>query len=227
MTPQSLTTEQEDEIKLLLLDDNEEGQTRAMNLLYTAFGESILRYIEHHHSGLDLSGQEDALLKTIERFVHVFRGDPSLIDRSLLPSLLRTAFHVGREAYRKFSRRQEIEQGELLAAVADTLKNTELGHTWSNVVDSSFRQRVTDKIREVAGTLKPRQRQVAQMYAEMWGREFSEKDAIDEIYRTSGERLTRDSFKRAYDEVRQKLREPLLKLLIEEGVCPKTLIPKK
>jgi len=222
-----LTDEQEDEIKLLLLSDEEEEQLRAANLLYAAHKETILRCIEHHHPGLNNHDQEAALLASIERFVHVFRGDASLIDRPLKPRLLRTAFLVGSEVYRKVARQQARERGDLFDAVAETLKDSELGHTWHEVMDNSFRQRVSDKIREFADGLKPRQRQIALMYAKKWGLELSEKEAIAEIYRTSGERLTRDTFKRAFDEVRQKLREPILKILIEEGKCPKNLMPKK
>jgi hypothetical protein len=227
MNPQTLTDEQEDEIKLLLLSNDEEEQRRAKNLLYAAYNENILRCIEHHHPGLSADNQETALLASIERFAHVFRGDASLIDRPLKPPLLRTALLVGREFYRKAARRLGRLQEELIRAVAEALKDSELGNTWGKIVDSSFRQRVSDKVREVAATLKPRQRQIAMMFAETWGIGLSEQEAIAEIFRTSGERLTRDSFKRAFDEVRQKLREPILKILIEEGKCPTSLMPKK
>ena len=227
MTPQTLTDEQEDEIKLLLLSDDQEEQLGAKNLLYAAYKEDILRCIEHHNPGLGDDDQEAALLASIERFGCVFRSDASLINRSLKPPLLRTAYFVGKERYRKVARRREIARDELVRAVAETLKESELGNTWGKIVDSSFRQRVSEKIREVAATLKHRQRQIALMFAETWGRALSEQESIAEIYRTSGERLTRDSFKRASDEVHQKLREPILKILIEEGICPKNLMPKK
>jgi hypothetical protein len=226
MEPHKLTDEPEDEIKLLLLSDDEEEQVRGKNLLFAAHKEDILHCIEYHHPGLGSDDQEAALLGSIDRFLQVFRRDPSLIERPLKPPLLRTAILVGREIYRKIARRRE-RQDDLLTAIAGTLKDSELGNTWGKIVDSSFRQRVSDKMREVAAGLKPRQRQIALIFAETWGLGLSEQEAIEEIYRTSGERLTRDSYKRALDEVRNKLREPILKILIEEGKCPTSLMQRK
>jgi len=218
--------EQEDEIKLLLLSDEEEEQVRGKNLLFAVYKDDILQSIEYHHPGLGSNDQEAALLGSIDRFLPVFRRDASLIDRPLLPSLLRTAYLVGREIYRKIARRRE-RQDDLISAIADTLRDSEIGNTWSKVVDSSFSERVTNTIREVAAELKPRQRQIAFMFAETWGLGLSEQQAIDEIYRTTGERLTRDSYKRGLDEVRNRLREPILKILIEEGKCPTKLMQKR
>jgi hypothetical protein len=226
MEPHKLTDDQEDEIKLLLLSDDKEEQVRGQNLLFAAHKEDILHCIEYHHPGLGSDDQEAALLSSIDRFLQVFRRDGSLIDRPLKPPLLRTAILVGREIYRKIARRRE-RQDDLISAVAETLRDSEIGNTWGKLADSSFRERVSNKIREVAADLKPRQRQIALMFAETWGLGLSEQEAIDEIYRTSGERLTRDSYKRALDEVRNKLREPVLRILIEEGKCPTSLMPKR
>jgi hypothetical protein len=226
MEPHKLTDEQEDEIKLLLLSDDEEEQIRGKNLLFAAHKEHILHCIEYHHPGLGSDDQEAALLGSIDRFLHVFRRDASLIDRPLKPPLLRTAILVGREIYRKIARRRE-RQDDLISAIAETLRDSEIGNTWGKLADSSFRERVSNKIREVAADMKPRQRQIAFMFAETWGLGLSELEAIEEIYRTSGERLTRDSYKRGLDEVRNKLRDPILKILIEEGKCPTSLMPKR
>ena len=73
-------------------------------------------------------------------------------------------------------------------------------------------------ILKTAANFKPRQRQIAFWFAERWSAELSEKDAIQEIFQTTNERLTRDQFKRALDEVRKKLREPIINLLNEEGI---------
>lgn len=226
MEPHKLTNEQEDEIKLLLLSDEEEEQVRGKNLLFAAYKEDILHCIEYHHPGLGSDDQEAALLGSINRFFQVFRRDASLIDRPLKPPLLRTAILVGREIYRKIAQRRK-RQDDLVSAIGETLRDSEIGNTWGKLADNSFRERVSNKIREVATDLKPRQRQIAFMFAETWGLGLSEQEAIDEIYRTSGERLTRDSYKRALDEVRNKLREPILKILIEEGKCPTSLMPKR
>ena len=226
MESHKLTDEQEDEIKLLLLSDDKDEQIRGKNLLFAAHKEDILHCIEYHHPGLGSDDQEAALLGSIDRFLQVFRRDASLIDRPLKPPLLRTAIHVGREIYRKIARRRD-RQDDLISAIAETLRDSEIGNTWGKLADSSFRERVSNKIREVAADLKPRQRQIAFLFAETWGLGLSELEAIEEIYRTSGERLTRDSYKRGLDEVRSKLREPILKILIEEGKCPTNLMPRR
>ncbi len=46
MDPHKLTNEQEDEIKLLLLSDDEEEQVRGKNLLFAAHKEDILHCID-------------------------------------------------------------------------------------------------------------------------------------------------------------------------------------
>ncbi len=220
----SSSTVDEDEIKYLLLSDDEDERLQAADALFRAHREQIMRCIEYHHPGLNLPDRQDVLLSSIERFVHTFRNDPRRVERSLKPQLLRTVILVGKEKYRKIARRQERETGDLIESVAETLKDSELGETWHQVMDASFRDRVRLEIQKVAACLKPRQRQIAIMFAETWGLELTEKESIDEIFRTSGDRLTRDQFKRALDEVRKKLREPILRLLKEEGICPRNLI---
>jgi hypothetical protein len=226
MTPQAQPEDRDDEIKYLLLSEDEHERLQAADALFQAFGREIMSCIEYHHPGLNPQDQEAALFLSIERFVLIFRSDSSRLDRPLKPQLLRTTFMVGREVYRKVARRQDREIGDLLGSVAETLRDSELGQTWHELMDASFRQRVREEIRKVASGLKPRQRQIAMMFAETWGLEFTEQESITEIFRTTGERLTRDQFKRALAEVKQKLREPIMKILKEEGICPRHLIPK-
>jgi hypothetical protein len=216
----------EDELKYLLLSEDEGDRNNAADALHNTFGSDMMRCIEYHHAGLNEADQQEVYLKSIERFVQNFRCSGASINRPLKPQLLRTAIWVGKEKYRKVSRTQERERGDLIEAVAASLRDSDLGQTWRDVADESFRIRVRDSIIVIAARLKPRQRQIAMGLAENWGRELTEKEAIDAIFRTSGERLTRDQFKRAMDEVCKKLREPVLKLLIEEGICPKNLTPE-
>jgi hypothetical protein len=223
MTPNLLTEDEEDQIKYLLLSEEEEDRRDAANLLFKILGAKIMGTIEYHHPGLSEADREEVLLSAIDRFAENFRFDLNKADRPLEPQLLRTTFFVGRERYRKVSRRQGPIHDALIRAITETLRNSEFGRTWNDVTNNSFRERVGNKIRETAASMSPRQRQIAMMLAETWGLEFSEREAIAELFLTSGERLTRDAFKRALSEVRQKLREPILKILMEEGLCPKTL----
>ena len=215
--------DEEDEIKYLLLSDDENERLRAADALFQAYGEAIMRCIEYHHPGLNVPDRQAVLIQSIERFTQLFRKDSATLDRPLKAQLLRTTIFVGKEVYRKLTRRREREVSDVIDSVAETLKDSELGSTWHQVMDASFRARVTDEVRRVAAGLKPRQRQIAMMFSETWGLELSQQEAIAEIFKTSGERLTRDQFKRGLDEVRSKLRQPILKLLNEEGICPKNL----
>lgn len=217
MTPETSTDPQEDEIKYLLLAENEEERLRAADSLFLLYGVDLMRSIQHHHPGLNGDEHHDILVDAIERFSEIFPVETGMIDRPIKPRLLRTAYFVGREHYRKISGRREREVGEMIDDVAKSLKDSEFGSTWHEVADESFRNRVGEEIRKVAAQLKPRQRQIALFFAETWGMEFAEREAITEIFRTSGQRLTRDQYKRALDEVRGKLREPIRKLIIEEG----------
>jgi hypothetical protein len=214
----------DDEIKFLLLSDDESERLRAADAIFRDYGEQIARCIAFHHPGLNLQDQQDVLLRSIERFISVARSDPSCLEKPVKPQLLRTVVFVGKEKYRQVARRQEREVSDLIGAVAKSLHDSELGETWHSIIEASFREAVRDAILNVAASLKPRQRQIAILFAEMWGLELTEKEYINEIFRTSGERLTRDQFKRGFDEVKKKLREPVIKLLKEEGLCPKHLI---
>lgn len=217
---QQLPPDDDDEIKYLLLSEDETTRLQGSDVLLQKYGQAVMQCIEYHHPGLNIPDREAALIAAIERFTHLFRQDSANLDRPIKPQLLRVAFFVGREVYRKVARRREREVSDVIACVAETLKDSELGATWHDVMDTSFRTRVSDEIRRVASNLKPRQRQIALMLAETWGFELTEHESIHEIFRTSGERLTRNQFKRALDEVRNKLRQPILKILIEEGICP-------
>lgn len=215
--------DEDDEIKYLLLSDDEDERLRAADALLQAYGETIMRCIEYHHPGLNVPDRRAVLIQSIERFTHIFRQESANLDRPLKAQLLRTVIFVGKEVYRKLARCREREVSDLIDSVAETLKDSEIGSTWHEVMDASFRKRVSDEVRRVAAGFKPRQRQIAMMFAETWGLELSEQEAIAEIFKTSGERLTRDQFKRGLDEVRSKLRQPILKILHEEGICPKNL----
>jgi len=223
MNPQAQNDGDEDEIKYLLLSADETERLKAADALFRTYGEDIMRCIEYHHPGLNEADQEGVIFASIERFTRIFPADAERLDRPLKPQLLRTVILVGKEKYRKVTRTQKRELGELLESVTETLKDSELGNTWHQIADESFRQRVRHVILQTAASMKPRQRQIAFWFAERWGAELSEKDAIQEIFLTTNERLTRDQFKRALDEVRKKLREPIINLLIEEGLCPKNL----
>lgn len=223
MTPQAQTDSDEDEIKYLLLSTEEKERQKAAAALFDAYKDDIMRCIEYHHPGLNDVDKEDVLFSSIERFLQIFPTDTAGLDRPLKPRLLRTVILVGKEKYRKIARTQKREVGDLLEAVTEGLKDSEFGKTWHQVADESFRQRVRQIILETAASFKPRQRQIAFWFAERWAAELPEKDAINEIFLTTNERLTRDQFKRALDEVRKKLREPVINLLIKEGICPKNL----
>lgn len=225
MTPQTET--EEDEIKYLLLAESEEERLLAADALFRSFGRQTMRCIEHHHPGLSWQDHQEVLLMAIERFCHNFPRRPQAIEKPLLPQLLRTAWNVGREAYRTLARRREREVEEIVGSVANVLEDSDLGQTWHEVMNEEFRRRIGTEIRVLAATLKPRQRQIAMMMAETWGFEFTEAESIAEIFRTSGVRLTRDQYKRALDEVRKKLRNPIIEILTEEGLCPIHLIPEK
>lgn len=219
MTTEAPSEQQEDEIKYLLLAESQVERLQAADMLFRCYGVVTMRSIEHHHPGLSVHDHQDILTAAIDRFVELFPQETDLIDRPLRPRLLRVAYFVGREHYRKASRRRERESGDsdLVQAVAQSLEGSDFGRTWHHVADASFRERVGAAIRAVAAGMKPRQRQIALFLAETWGMEYTEHEAIAEIYRTSGERLTRDQYKRALDEVRIKLREPIRRLLNEEG----------
>lgn len=217
MIPEVSTERQEDEIKYLLLAETEEERLLAADSLFNLYGVDLMRSIQHHHPGLNADDHHDILVLAIERFSQKFPVESDSFDRPIKPRLLRTAYFVGKELYRKISGRREREVGEMIDEVAKSLKDSEFGSTWHDVADESFRKRVGDEIRIVAAQLKPRQRQIALFFADTWGMELTEREAITEIFRTSGERLTRDQYKRALDEVRGKLREPIRKLLTEEG----------
>jgi len=207
----------DDQIKWHILSDDESERMLAADAIYACYGQALASSIAFHHPGLNLPDKQEVLLRSIERFISIARAEPLRLDKCLKPQLLRTAYNVGRERYRQLSRRREHEVGDLISEIAEALRDSKLGQTWHSVVDSSFRERVRDVVLDTAARLKPRQRQIAFLFAETWHLELTEKEYIAEIFRTSGERLTRDKFKRAFDEVKKKLREPILKLLEEEG----------
>jgi hypothetical protein len=206
----------EEHIKISLLDDEIEVRTDGLNRLWKAFSERLMRFLAYHHPGISVQDHADIILRSLERYRDRLPSKPEWEDRPIFPVIARIALLIGRDKYRSLSKQREREIDVMSSEIAGELKDTDLGAAW-HAAETSTRQRITATIREVASTMKPRQRQIAYAFAQSWMLEHSEKEAIDFIFTQTGDRLTRDAYKRGWDEVRKKLQEPINRLLKEEG----------
>jgi hypothetical protein len=112
--------------------------------------------------------------------------------------------------------KQRQREPELTDEIAGTLADTALGTAWQ-AAQPATRERISHLIRSCAATMSKAQRRIATAYAQTWHKDASAKERIDFIHKQTGVLLTHDAYKRGWDEVRKKLKEPITRLLKEPG----------
>lgn len=212
----------EDAIKIALLETDISDRNQGLDSLCNAFKERLMIFLKYHHAGLTPDDRGEVITRTVQRYGDLLPSNPDWLDRQIWPPLSKIALFIGKGKYRKISKQHEREIDIAVDEVAQKLESTDLGAAWHGS-DSSFRRRVSEEIRKLASTLKPRQQQIASVYAQSWALGLSENESIQLIFEATGQRLTRNSYKRGWDEVRRKLQEPMVRLFREEGICLKNL----
>lgn len=189
----------------------------ALDRLFRLHGSHVMRYLQTCHPGVSVEAHQEILLKTLERLPRIFRADPARADRPILPLLLRTALEVGREKYRQVMGLKKRDDKVRAYTIGESLQQTDVGQTWKELEDRSFRDRVSREIRAAAQAFPARQKQVAMVFAETWELKLSEMEFMDVFFKIYGERLTRNQVKRGLEEVCEKLSGVMDRVLKEEG----------
>lgn len=205
-----------------LLGSNQAQIDDALDRLFRLHGTHVMRYLQTCHPGVSPEAHQEILLKALERLPRIFRSDPSRADRPILPLLLRTAFAVGREKYRQVMGLSKRDEKVRAYAIGESLQETEIGKTWKELEDRSFRDRASREIRAAAQAFPPRQKQVALVFAETWDLKLTEMEFMDAFFKMYGERLTRNQVKRGLEEVYEKLSGTMARVLKEEGYAPRS-----
>lgn len=193
----------------------------ALDRLFRLHGERVMRYLQTCHPGVSVEAHQEILLEALGRLPRIFRTDPSRADRPVLPLLLRTAFEVGREKYRQVMGLSKRDDKVRAFAIGEMLQQTEIGQTWKELENRSFRDHVSREIRAAAQAFPPRQKQVALVFAETWELKLTEMEFVDAFFKMYGERLTRNQVKRGLEEAYEKLSGTMGRVLKEEGYAPR------
>jgi rubrerythrin len=206
----------EEEIKLAILDDDPDVRKDVLERLWITFNEKLMRSLAHYHFGLSPEDHADIAYDAIVMYCDLFPRRMTWENKPIYPMMARIAINLGKDEYKKYAKKCEREDDVLSSEIADTLKDTDCGAAW-HAAQASTRAEVGQLIRQAAATMQFRQRQIAIAFAMTWEKDHSEAEAIDFIYSKTGEFLTHDQFKRAWAEVRKKLKAPIDHLLKEEG----------
>ena len=200
-----------------LLGTNDGEIEDALDRLFRLHSSRVMSYLQTCHPGVSVEDHQEILIKALERLPRIFRADPARADRPILPLLLRTALEVGREKYRQVMGLKKRDDKVRAYNIGESLQQTDIGQSWKELEDRSFRDRVSREIRAVAAAVPPRQKQLAMVFAETWELKLTEIEFIDAFFKMYGERLIRNQVKRGLQEVREKLSEPMDRILKEEG----------
>jgi hypothetical protein len=213
---QPLTALDEEEIKLGILDDDPVVRVSIVERLWNAFNEKLMRSLSHYHPGLSPEDHADIAYDSIVEYCRLFPDKILWENKPIYPTVARIALYAGKDAYKKYSAKCGREIDVLSEEIAHELMDTNLGAAWHEA-QASTRSSVSQLIRSAAAAMSKRQRQIATAFAQTWEKGHSTEQAIEFIFKQTGDWLTHDQYKRGWDEVRKKLRDPIDRLLKKDG----------
>jgi hypothetical protein len=213
---QPLTSSEEEEIKLAILDDDPVVRQAVVERLWNALNEKLMASLAHYHFGLSPEDHADIAYDSVVEYCRLFTEKMGWEDKPIYPVVARIALFAGKDKYKKFAKQCDREVDMLSDDIAKELAKTECGQAWA-ATQASTRSKVAQVIRHVAASMPKRRRQIANAFAQTWDKGHTAKEARDFIFKQTGEWLTHDQYKRGWAEVRKTLQEPIDRLLKEEG----------
>lgn len=102
-------------------------------------------------------------------------------------------------------RSAEVEEGVLIDAVVETIRDSNIAEAWENAQMNEGRKIILKTIQDIIPRLKLRQRQVAEIICQHFPASLSNEAIRDEILRMGGELVTVQAVKRAREEVLKKV----------------------
>ena len=206
---------EEEEIKLAILEDDPDVRMGVIERLWNTINEKLMRSLAHFHPGLSEEDHADIAYDSIVEYCCLFPQDSMWADKPIYPMVARVALFAAKDKYKKLVKQRQREP-ELTDEVAEALADTDLGTAW-HAAQPATRERISQLIRSCAAAMPKAQRRIATAYAQTWHKDASNKERIDFIHKQTGVLLSHDAYKRGWDEVRKKLKEPITRLLKEQG----------
>jgi DNA-directed RNA polymerase specialized sigma24 family protein len=192
----------EEAVRILLIGDSEEiGQ--GLNLVDRHFRMTMSGWVRSQFPGLSSADLADIWQETLSGLFKRVRQQQFDADQPLLP-LLRA---IARNQAISRTRRLKTDD-QLLAAIAESLRVTEIGDRWSQL-DELVRRETLECIRRHIRELPYKQRLVIQSFIGGFPETESMELLRQNVSKITGKEETLASVKRALQEARRKFRELL------------------
>ena len=198
-----------EEISILLLEGEAE-QRRAITLINQHLRRVMIYKIRV--CGLGLTSEEiiavyNEVLMDVWKAAVEKRYDA---NQPLEAFLFTVAHRRAIDRWRRKRRNKEVSENVLLDEVSNSLRGTEVGAAWCDVAAKENGRKMMDLFRRAVTRMPARQRQVGSVMIDKFPDVPTLQQICDEIYETTGERITVVSAKRARQQVRKKVREELV-----------------
>ena len=196
-----------EEISILLIGDEHE-QDRAIFLIDKHLREALVLRIRKTALSVPPDEIMDIYQEVLLNVLSAAREQRYDPDQPLLPFLFTLAHRRACDRIRKKTTVKENE-GQVLEAVLQRLKNTKVGEVWKLVAQKNDGRWMMEIIRRTVVSMPNRQRQVAGVFIDCYPEIPSMDQIRTMIFEASGELLTVVAIKRAWQEARNKIRERL------------------
>jgi len=198
----------DEEIRLLLMEDDQDLQTKGLDQLLKLHQTRICRFVQGVYPYFRESELVDVLYelcRSLKKMLDEKRVD---LERPISPLLFQIAKCRAHDLHRRLTAAKRHDE-KYLTDMAVIIAEEGYSPHWRNLVRNGTSAQIMEEFASLLTTLPRRQAAVAQAMVDAFPNTLSLEEICDAVEAMTGERITIAAAKSARDEVRAKMREKL------------------
>lgn len=198
----------DEEIRLLLMEDDQDSQTKGLDQLLKLHQMRICRFVQRVFPYFRESELVDVLYdlcRTLKKMLDEKRVN---FEKPIGPLLFQIAKRRAQDLHRRLTKAKHDDE-QYLTDIAVIIAEEGYSPHWRNLVRNGTSVQIMEEFAQLLTTLPRRQAAVAQAIADALPTALSLEEICDAVEHMTGERITIAAAKSARDEVRVKMREKL------------------
>ena len=202
------TNVMDEEIRLLLMEDDRDLQTKGLDQLLKLHQTRICRFVRGLYPYFGESELVDVLYelwRSLKKMLDERRVD---LEKPISPLLFRIATFRAHDLHRRLTAAKRHDE-QYLTDMAVIIAEEGYSPHWGSVVKNGTSAQIIEEFARLLTTLPRRQATVAQAIADAFPNALSLDEICDAVEAMTGERITLAAAKSARDELRIKMREKL------------------